>query len=335
MNGKGRFRKIAAMVTAAVMAVTGVSAAGGTGLSTPGAAALAPSENIYESFLGFDSSFAVLPEAYYSNCNVNLWSGNLALQYTLPYGNLYGRMPMKLTYNSQADCDMGFGKNVVMYYWAKLEFAGENTVRLMNGTGTVDTFTKNAATGRFEKDDWYVEAEPGGGYHAVARGGEYYFGAEGEVTRLHVSNSYVWVNYNPMGYVESVSDQNDLTYQFEYEPYESDGQLYIRCTTITCNYPFALEYDEQNRLVGGGYAYEPYERDFSYTYGENGLLSEYSIYGDVGVPVQYQTVGGYQKVTNFNGTQIVYGKNTTIAIGPDGAVTTWQFDDNGNLLSKA
>ncbi|MFQ8601332.1 MAG: hypothetical protein ACLSAP_12620, partial [Oscillospiraceae bacterium] len=289
----------------------------------------AQSENIYESFLGMDHDFTFLNDSYYGG-NVNLWSGNFVMRYTLPYGNLYSRFPLTLTYNSQADCDIGLGRNVVMNYWAELELIDANTVKLMNGTGTIDTFTKNPATGRFENDGWYVEADSQGGYHAVARGGTYYFDAMGKVTNLQVGNADVLVIYNSMDYIERM-EAGSLAYQFYYEPTGPDT---LRCVGIESNYPFALEYDEQGHLIGGGYAYEPYERDFTLSYTENGLMSGFSMYGEDTVPVQYQTIDGYPKVTNYNGTQIVYGKNQTIAIDPNGIVTSWQFDGDGNLIAK-
>ena len=331
MNGKGCFRKIAALTTAAVMAVTGVSAASGMDLSSADTASSVQSENRYESFLGLDDSFAMLHDyeryPYELDSNVNVWSGNLVVRYTLPYGNAYGNFMMSLTYNSQADCDIGFGRNVAMTYWASLTQPDPDTVKIMGGTGTVRTFVKNPATGKYENDEGSVELADGG-YDAVWSEDHYTFSPEGKPVSMRINGNSIQVYYNELGFVDTLegSEQN---YYFEYDVCP-DGEM--RCSKIIDNGELLLEYDQQGRLCCGYDMGNPEQAAFSYTYGEDGLMTAFETPDVPSVSVQYQTSGGCQKVSNIDGTQIVYGKNQTIAIDPSGTVTTWQFDDQGNLL---
>ena len=110
MNRKMKFHKLARMLSAAALAMsiafTGVSAAGAPSRvsAADGFSEAAQTDNRYESFLGFGKG-AYLPAGY--DGAVNTWSGNLVLQYTLPYGNLFRNFPLTLTYNSQANCNIG------------------------------------------------------------------------------------------------------------------------------------------------------------------------------------------------------------------------------------
>ncbi len=333
MQKKVKVRK-AMMVAAAAMAVvipcTGAAVPASSVAVYAAELAVQP-ENSYESFLGIDSGFAFLNSGGYNGGNVNMWSGNLVVQYTLPHGNLYRDIPLTLTYNSQADCDIGFGQNVVISYWAKLTFIDADTVKLTNQTGTVDTFVKNAATGRYEKGEWFIEQLADGSYHADSRGEEYYFDQMGRVTQLSAfMNGTVLVTYNEMGYVDNIRGGYP-SYQFHYE---QTGPDTLRCVMITSNYDLALHYDAQGNLVSGQDTYSD-RLYFSFEYGADHLMSSFRLEEYEADSVHYQTVDGCRKVSGYNGTQIVYGKNQTIAIAPDGTVTNWQFDDDGNLLAKA
>ena len=332
MNGKGCFRKIAALTTAAVMAVTGVSAASGMGLSSADAASSVRSENRYESFLGLDDSFAMLWDYYLYpyglDDNVNVWSGNLMVRYTLPYGNAYSNFLMSLTYNSQADCDIGFGRNVAMTYWVSLTQPDPDTVKIMGGTGMVRTFVKNQATGKYENAEGSVERLADGSYVAVWSKSHYAFSPEGKPVSMQTGGNSIQVYYNDLGFVDTL-EGNEQNYYFEYGVCP-DGE--VRCSKIINNGQLLLEYDQQGRLSCGYDMGDPEQKAFSYTYGENGLMTAFETPDVPSVSVQYQTSDGCQKVSNIGGTQIVYGKNQTLAIDPDGIVTTWRFDDNGNLM---
>ncbi|MFQ8601331.1 MAG: hypothetical protein ACLSAP_12615 [Oscillospiraceae bacterium] len=333
MDGKKISLTVVAAVMTAVMAATGVSAAGVPGGgATSDAKASAQDNTRFESFLGLDTNFALLNEYYLfpyaMDGNVNMWSGNLAARYTLPYGNAYSNFIMSLTYNSQADCDIGLGRNVAMTYWAQLTRADQDTVKIMGGTGTVRTFTKNPATGKFENKEGSVEQLADGSYDAVWSEGRFQFDAAGKVASMQINQNYIQVYYNELGYVDSLMG-NEQSYYFEYRRCP-DGE--VRCSKILSNGELFLEYDEKGNLVAGYNPAEPEQKAFSFTYGENGLVTSFKSVDTPTVSIAYQTVDGYQKVSNYNGTQIVYGKNQTIAIAPDGTVATWRFDDGGNLV---
>lgn len=335
MNRRLKFHKIVRMLSAAALAMsiafTGVSAAGAPPRAPAAGASseAAQTSNPYESFLGFGKG------AYLKGQNwgddVNVWSGNCVLQCTVPAGNAWSKFPLNLTYNSQANCNIGFGNNVTITYWAQLTRIDDDTVQMMTGTGAVDTYVKNNTTGRYECGDWYIETLSDGGFHAVARDGEYQFDRYGRAikTQLYESYSYaeVSISYNTYGLVERMSIQMGASYEFEYVMME-DGQFL--CVLLN---QMILEYDEQGNFLSMGYQGEPDYKHYELTYNSDSLVTQYASYVlDGPVSIAYQTIGGYDRVVNYNGTQIVYGKDTTIAIGPDGAVTTWRFDDQGNLI---
>lgn len=334
MHRKLKIHKMARMLSAAALtmsiAFTGVSAAGAPSRAPAAGMSLeaVQTDNRYESFLGFGKG-AYLPAGY--DGAVNTWSGNLVLQYTLPYGNLFRNLPLTLTYNSQANCNIGFGNNVVVKYWAQLTFVDANTMKMMTGTGAVDTYVKNPSTGLFECGDWYIEGPVNGELHAFGRDGEYYFDLMGRATRSHLSGSYSYVTltYNDLGYLQSISNQEGVAHGFTYVRTET-GEA--QCMLLESSVDFALDYDEDGNLLSGGYAFDPDTKEFMFAYGANALITQVSMYQGPSSSVTYQNIDGYDKVVNFDGTQIVYGKNQTIAIDPNGTVTSWQFDDNGNLI---
>ncbi len=334
MNRKMKFHKLARMLSAAALAMsiafTGVSAAGAPSRvsAADGFSEAAQTDNRYESFLGFGKG-AYLPAGY--DGAVNTWSGNLVLQYTLPYGNLFRNFPLTLTYNSQANCNIGFGNNVVVKYWAQLTFVDADTIKMMTGTGAVDTYVKNPTTGLFTCGDWYIEEPVNGEFHAFGRDGEYYFDLTGRATRSHLNNSYSYVtlHYNKLGYLDSIGNQEGLAHRFTYVQTET-GEA--QCLLLESSVDFALNYDEEGNLLSGGYAFDPDTKEFSFVYGANALVTQISAYQGPYSTVAYQNIDGYDKVVNLDGTQIVYGKNQTIAIDPNGTVTSWQFDDEGNLM---
>ncbi len=330
MDRKMRVHKIARVLSAAVLAMsvafTGVSAAGAP--SRASAAGMlseaAQTDNSYESFLGFGKGAYLRGET--GEDAVNLWSGNYVAPCTVPAGNAWSKFPLKLTYNSQANCNIGFGNNVTITYWAQLTWIDDDTVQMMTGTGAVDTYVKNNTTGRYECGDWYIEALSDGGFYAAARDGEYQFDQYGRAVqaRLHGSETDVDISYNADGTVQRMDNQTGAGYEFTYGRMR-DGRLI--CVLLN---QMALAYDEQGNFLSMGYEGDDYKQ-FELSYNSESLATRFMIYS-VPSSIAYQTIGGHDKVVNYNGTQIVYGKNTTIAIGPDGAVTTWQFDDNGNLI---
>lgn len=234
-------KAVAAAVLAASVVITGVSASGAP--LRPAAAGVskvaAQPDSRYEPFLGFGKGAYLL--GGYGGADINTWSGNVVLQYTVPYGNYYRHLPLTLTYNSQANCNIGFGNNVVVQYWAQLTRVDADTFKMMTGTGAVDTYVKNPVTGIYECGDWYIEEPVDGEYHAFGRDGEYYFDLDGRAVRSHLygSYSYVWITYDEFGNIHSISNQEGVGHEFIYEVTEN-GPL---CVFMNSSVDFHLAYD--------------------------------------------------------------------------------------------
>lgn len=320
-----------AMALTMSIAFTGVSAAGAPS-RVPAAGVVseaAKTDNQYEAFLGFGKGAYLINEGTGGDA-VNLWSGNYVAQCAIPVGNAYNRFPLVLTYNSQADCDIGFGNNVVVNFWAQLTYVDVDHFTMTTGTGAVDTYVRNTATGRYECGEWYFEILPDGRFHAFARDGEYYFNQHGRATRAHlysaINMDVVDISYNDDSTIRSISNQMGACYEFAYTR--------LRNKQTVCEYlhQMYLEYDENGNLLSMRYAGDdPANSHYELAYGSGPLATQFIKYDYVS-NITYQNINGYDKVVNFNGTQIVYGKNQTITIDPNGTVTTWQFDDEGNLI---
>lgn len=315
------------------IAFTGVSAAGAPSrVSAAGVVSeAAQADNQYEAFLGFGKGAYLYGESWRGA--VNLWSGNLVLLSTVPGGNAFSKFTLNLTYNSQANCDIGFGNNITVTYWAQLMWMADNSIRMVTGTGTVDTYVWNTMTGRYECGESYIDILSDGSCYASVKDGEYYFDKYGRATKTCLYNSAgfeneIIIEYNDDGTIQLMHNQMGASYEFSYTRLKS-GQ-------IVCKYlnQMVLEYDEQGNFLSMGYdGDDPSNKHFELSYEDGRLATHFNSYDTMSpVSVTYQNVNGYDKVVNFNGTQIVYGKNQTITIDPNGTVTTWQFDDEGNLI---
>ncbi len=227
---------------------------------------------------------------------VNLWGGNLVVQYTdISFPGRGLPVELRRTYNSQTTYEGCFGKGWTTILDTHLDM-GANKITLMDAYGGIFEFTNPQPDG----DDTRYTAPPGrntifkkladGTYTEKKKNGTtYFFNTDGKLTRIQHrnSNNYLQINYDGSGFPISIQEASG-----RFTAIENNGAANVkrkRITKITDPQGREMIYRYTERRLIRSRDPEGHHND--YTYDASGFLSTIANPLDKIYTITYDTAG--------------------------------------------